>query len=195
MIMRRVALALLLGSGSAVAGASAQAPKTGAVPSAKPPAAGAPVSADPGATSASYGDWVVRCQRLGEGDKAQRVCEVAQTIQAQNQRDAIAEIAFGHLPHDQALHLTTVLPPSVSFPSTVQLASDDKGSDTIQMQWRRCLPGGCFADVSPTDDTVKAWRAAAGPGRMTFRDAAGREVALPVSLRGLAQALDALPKS
>lgn len=193
MVMRCVALMLLLGAGSAINGVSAQTVKT--PPSSKSSTTAAPVSADPGTTSASYGDWVVRCQRVGEGDKAQRVCEVAQTIQAQNQRDPIAEIAFGHLPHEPALHLTTVLPPSVSFPSSVQFASDEKGADAIQLPWRRCLPGGCFADVSPSDDAVKAWRAAAGPGRMTFKDATGHDVALPVSFRGLAQALDALPKS
>jgi invasion protein IalB len=178
------------GSGAALA----QQGKPGAAPAGKASAAPAPVSADPAATSATYGDWVLRCQRVGEADKAQRICEVAQTIKLQNQQQPIAEIALGHLPADHTLHLTVVLPPSVSFPSTVQFATADKPPQSVDLQWRRCIPGGCFAEVAPSDESIKAWRGSEDAGRITFKDAAGRDVTLPVSFRGLAQALDALGK-
>ncbi len=190
--------AALVSAGSAALAQSTKAVTTSqaAAPSIPvKPAAPAPVGADPAATSASYGDWVLRCQRVGEGDKAQRLCEVSQTVQLQNQRDPVAEIAMGHLPNDPALRLTAALPPSVSFPSTVEIASTASGSQPVQLQWRRCVPGGCFADALPSDEVVKAWRAVAGAGKLTFKDAGGRDVSLPMSFRGLAQALDALAKS
>ncbi|WP_131117553.1 invasion associated locus B family protein [Lichenihabitans psoromatis] len=159
-------------------------------PAAKPLA---PVSSEPATTSASYGDWVLRCGRIGDGDQAKRVCEVAQTIQLPNQTAPIAEVAVGHLP-DGSLHLTAVLPPSVSFPSTVAFANaGDKAR--VDLQWRRCLAGGCFADTPVSDDLLKAWRVSTDAGKMTFKDAGGRDIALAISFRGLAQALDALPKS
>lgn len=164
---------------------------------AKPPGAGAPapVSADPASTSATFGDWILRCQRLGEGDKARKVCEVAQVIQLPNQPRPVAEVALGRPPGDVALRLTAVLPASVSFPSTVQFASSERPPHGAELQWRRCLPVGCFADTVATDDSIRAWRGAADAGHLTFKDAGGREVALPISFRGLAQALDALAKS
>jgi invasion protein IalB len=184
-----------LGSGLALAQqAKPAAPPAGKAGSATTGTAQAPVSADPAATSATYGDWVLRCQRVGEAEKAQRICEVAQTIKLQNQPQPIAEIALGHLPADHTLRLTVVLPPSVSFPSTVQFATADKPPQSVDLQWRRCLPGGCFAEVAPSEDSIAAWRGSEGGGRITFKDAAGRDVSLPVSFRGLAQALDALAK-
>jgi invasion protein IalB len=75
------------------------------------------------------------------------------------------------------------------------LASGDKSRQPTELQWRRCLSGGCYAETAATDDMIKAWRGSAEPGRIAFKDAAGRDLAIPVSFRGLAQALDALPKS
>ena len=85
-----VAAGLLSIAGGPLAAAPLAAP---AVP------AGAPaVSAEPANTSATYGDWVMRCQRVGEGAAAKRMCEVAQTIRVQQGRDPVAEVALGRLP-------------------------------------------------------------------------------------------------
>lgn len=172
-------------------GAAALAASPAAAPAqAAPP----PVSAEPATTSATYGDWVMRCQRVGEGTAARRMCEVAQTIRVQQGRDPIAEVALGRLPVEKALHLTALLPPNVSFPSSVSVAGE-KPAQTLDLQWRRCLPGGCFADAVVADELIKGWRGTAGAGKLTFKDAGGRDVQLPVSFRGLAQALDALDKA
>lgn len=175
-----------LGGGAALAAAPAATPA---------PLTPAPtVSAEPATTSATYGDWIMRCQRVGEGTAARRLCEVAQTIRVQQGRDPIAEVALGRLPIDKALHLTALLPPNVSFPSSVSMAGD-KPAQTLDLQWRRCLSGGCFADAVAADDLVKAWCGAVGAGKLTFKDAGGRDIQLPISFRGLAQALDALDKA
>lgn len=171
----------------------------GSAQGAKPPSPGqqapAPVSAEPASTSATFGDWVLRCQRIGDGDKARKLCEVAQVLQLPATSKPVAEIALGRPPGDPVLHLTAVLPLSISFPSSVQVASSDNPPRGADLQWRRCLPGGCFADAIAADDSVRAWRVAGEPGWLTFKDAGGREVTLPVSFRGLAQALDALARS
>lgn len=163
-------------------------------PSPAAPATAPSVSAEPATTSATYGDWVMRCQRVGEGAAAKRMCEVAQTIRVQQGRDPIAEVALGRLPVEKALHLTALLPPNVSFPSSVSMAGE-KPAQTLDLQWRRCLPGGCFADAVAADEIIRVWRGSIGAGKLTFKDASGRDVQLPVSFRGLAQALDALDKA
>ncbi len=190
-MLDRGLFALVIGLAGALAGPMASAHAAPAQPAA--PAA-APVSAEPANTSATYGDWVMRCQRVGDGAAAKRLCEVSQAIRIQDGRDPVAEVALGRLPADKVLHLTALLPSNVSFPSTVAVAGDKAGS-SIDLQWRRCLPGGCFADAAASDDLVKTWRAQTNAGKLTFKDAGGRDVALPVSFRGLAQALDALDKA
>jgi invasion protein IalB len=73
------------------------------------------VDALPNSTLASFGDWALRCQRLGNGAEAQRVCEVAQQIRGQDQQNPVAELAIGRLKKADSLRLTVVLPVNVTF--------------------------------------------------------------------------------
>ncbi|WP_407531037.1 invasion associated locus B family protein [Methylobacterium oryzisoli] len=181
-----------LGVGLAAGLAAAQAKDPPAKP--KPAAeAGAPVPAEPGQTTATYGDWVLRCQRLA-GEGAGRVCEVSQTIQAQGQPAPVAQLAVGRLPGQEGLRITALLPANVSFPSSVRVAETKDASRGLDLAWRRCLPGPCVADAAATEAVLSGWRKAEEAGRITFKDADGREVAVSLSFRGLGQALDALGK-
>ncbi|WP_332696434.1 invasion associated locus B family protein [Bosea sp. (in: a-proteobacteria)] len=193
--VRRIGLVLM--TGAALSASSVLAQQAGSRPPAAasaPPAVPAPVSSEPGATTASFGDWTLRCQRLHVDGKAARVCEVGQTIQVQGQAAPIAQVAIGRLKPADPLRLTAVLPVGVSFPGSVQIASDEKDVKTLDLPWRRCLPSGCFADAAPDDDTLRRWRGASQAGRIVFKDAAARELAIPLSFRGLGQALDALAR-
>lgn len=174
--------ALLLGSAGTLASA-----ETGKAP------APAPVSADPASTAASYGDWVLRCQRMSEKE---RVCEVAQTIQVKEQDKTLplAQIAFSQSKPGTALKVTVALPNNIVLPSSAALALTEKDPHPIELPWRRCLPGGCIADAQPAAEAIKPYLTASEPGRLSFTDASGRVIAMPLSLRGLQQALDAMTK-
>jgi invasion protein IalB len=169
-----------------------------AEPAAAPPAptqaAPPSVDAEPQSTSASFGDWVMRCERLAVGAEPRRVCEVAQTVQIQGQPGLVAELAIGRLKKDDLLRVTLVLPVNIGFPSTPKVTIEGKPADTAELAWRRCQAGGCWADASLNDDVIRRWRASTAAGRIESRNAAGRDVALAMSFRGLAQALDALAK-
>ncbi|MGU3493272.1 invasion associated locus B family protein [Xanthobacteraceae bacterium A53D] len=187
-IVSRVALqAGVLGLLTLAAPAMAQTARPAA------PAAAPAESSEPSTTTAAFGDWVLRCQRVTIADKPARICEVAQSMQVQGQEQPVAQVAIGRLEKANPLRITVALPPAISFPSSVQLfTSGDK--PTADLAWSRCLPGGCFAEVTLNDDLVKRLRAATEQGRLTFKDAAGRDVALPLSFKGLGPALDALAK-
>lgn len=166
-------------------------------PSAKPaagPTKAAPVGGEPGATTATYGDWTLRCQRIGEGDKTSKVCEVVQAVQAANQRGPIAQIAIGHLPGDATLRLTAALPVNLSFPNEIRLNLPGSKPIALTLELRRCLPSACFADMEFKGDQMKTLLAADASGTLGFRDAAGQVIAVPVSPRGLQQAVAALQK-
>jgi invasion protein IalB len=163
-----------------------------AVPAApaNPPA----VSADPQATTAAFGDWTLRCQRAGEGAQAQKICEIVQTIQAQGQ-GPVAQIAIGRIDPKDPLKITVVVPHNISIPGSVRLSVDEKDAGPADLPWRRCMAMGCIGDLELRDDLLRRWRAQNAAARLAFKDAAGQEVVLPWSFRGLAQALDALAKS
>ena len=165
-----------------------------ATPPAAAPAPAAPIPAEPSSTTASFGDWTLRCQRLADAGKTVRICEVAQVLQAQGQQAPIAQVALGRIANGEPVRVTAVMPVSVSFPSSVQITMGEKDAKPVELPWRRCLPTGCFAEAAPGDDVLKQWRKASEPGRILFKDAAGRDLALPLSARGLDQALDALAK-
>ena len=153
---------------------------------------GRPVEAEPQSTSATFGDWVMRCNRMEVSGQAQRVCEVAQTIIIQGQQAPIAELAIGRIKKADPLRVTVALPINVSFPSAPQVNLD--GQPSLELTWQRCLPSGCFADATPKDDVFRGWRSAKTTGRIETKDAFGRNVVVTISFRGLAQALDALNK-
>jgi invasion protein IalB len=87
-----------------------------------------------------------------------------------------------------------VTPANVSFPSTPRIAVEEKDSQPLDLVWRRCLPGGCFADATLKEENIRRLRSRAEPGRIEFKDGAGRDLAIPLVFRGLPQALDALAR-
>ena len=156
------------------------------------PSEAPPVSSLPQNTTATFGDWVMRCSRIDSGSTTN--CEVAQTLQVQGQ-GPIAEIAFGRPPGNPSagMRIVVVLPNNVTFAGPVQMSVDEKDK-AVDLTYRRCLPSGCFADTEARDDILVKWRAQTGRGRLAFKDGSNRDLTLPFSFRGLAQALDAMAK-
>jgi invasion protein IalB len=154
-------------------------------------------SSEPETTTATFADWTLRCQRAGDGAQSKRTCEIFQIIQTKNSQGqpiTFAQIALGYSAAGQPLHLVVALPVSISLASAVNLATDDKDAGTA-VPWTRCLPAGCFAEAEVKDDVISRWRTFNEPGRLTFKDASGREIRVATSYRGLSPALDALFKA
>lgn len=166
-------------------------------PPAKPPAAPAPapaptVPSDPAQTTATYGDWVLRCVRTGDGGAGPRVCEVVQTMVLQGQQQPVAQVAIGYDKTD--LRLTLLVPPAISLSKVPTVGASGGAAPHFDLAWRRCLPQGCFADTVVNPDLLKALRARTDPLQIVFKDAGERDATLPFSLRGLSASLDALAK-
>jgi len=170
----------------AAGGAAAQPPPAAA------PATPAAVSADPAQTTATYGDWVLRCVRPGNGATGPRVCEVVQTMVVQGQTQPVAQIAIGNDKAD--LRLTLLVPPAVSFSKVPTVSAQGGAAPRFELVWRRCLPHGCFADVAVNAALLKTLRSRTEPLQVAFKDAGERDATLPFSLRGLVPALDALAR-
>ena len=98
-----VALAVVMTAGQVMAQAPKQQQQGGALP----------MPSDPAQTTASYGDWVLRCVRTGDKGAGPRVCELVQTMVLQGQQQPVAQVAVGYDKNE--LRITLLVPPAVSF--------------------------------------------------------------------------------
>ena len=158
------------------------------------PAQPVPLPSTPQSTSATYGDWVLNCQRIGEGAAQKKICEVTQTLAAKGQTSPIARIALGRLAPNDPLRFTVQMPVNVAPATVPRLQFGDKAAGASTLAWQRCVPAGCFASVPLDDAALQRVKGSQDQGRIVFHDGADREATLPMSARGLAQALDALAK-
>jgi invasion protein IalB len=152
------------------------------------------VSPNPEVTTASYGDWVLRCATQGADPKtAVRSCEVVQILQVQGQSAPIAQLAIGRPAPKAPMKFTAVLPTNITIATQPFAQLEDKAANQ-PLAWRRCATGGCIADADIRPEVLTAWRLSKLRSVLQFRDATGQDLSLPFSVRGLAQALDAMPK-
>ena len=141
----------------------------------------------PQQTTATFGDWTLRCLRP---TGAAKLCEVVQLVQQDGK--PVAQIAVGSVAKGQPMRLTMLVPPNVTLGTAPQLVAAAGTGAGVGMTWRRCLPGGCIADGELGAEVLPRIQAWTQAGRIVFTDGAGRPVAMPLAPQGLAQALEAL---
>ena len=157
-------------------------------------AAPGPVSAEPQSTTASYGDWVLRCVR-GATDPPQRLCEVGQTLEVKGE-GVVAQIGLTRPSGGkEPMRMTVVLPTNVMLPSVVRVGIGETDQNGVDLAWQRCLPGGCVAEADIRDDLLKSWRAQTVSGQIRYISASSKPINLAFSFRGLSVALDNLTKA
>lgn len=155
-----------------------------------------PVSDIPESTTATYGDWTLRCiaqpGRNRSGDNhpvapATSRCEIDQTIILKGQTTPVARIAIGIDPESKTQRLVAQLPEG-SWLSAQPLLSVGQNSQPISLTYRRCLRGTCLADAIFTNEMISAAATATKPGLVSFQMIAGKDIRLPVSMNGFAAA-------
>jgi len=131
----------------------------------------APAAAQPEFTTAGFGDWLLRCSH--------------------------AQLAIGRAAAGQPLMLTLVVAPNITITTAPKIAlpgAAGRASSNVDLNWRRCLPGLCFADANASDASLAQMRRQTENGRLDFQTADGRDMQLPISFRGISAALDALAR-
>jgi invasion protein IalB len=154
-------------------------------------AAGAASAQTPQQTTATYEDWIVRCETQA-GPPPVKICEMVQYTQVQGQ-GVISQVAVGRPVKGQPVKIVVQVPIGVWLPTGVKLAagSPDAGTSAV---FKRCLAAGCFADVEVKEDTIRKFRSMSEAGRLQFKDGNMKDVSLPVSFKGFGAAFDALQK-
>lgn len=150
-----------------------------------------PVSSEPEITTASFGDWVLRCQKSG----ADKVCEVTQAITVEGQNGPVAQLAVGRLDKESSYRLTVVLPVNVTLGTPGRIILNGKTDAPVGLTWAKCLPTACFASAEATDEVLARLRANPNSkSEIQWQTGVGQSIGLPFSLRGFAQAFDGMSK-
>lgn len=183
--MRFATTFLVLASLSTVAAAQRQ-----RAPAQPPPQPEAPKPAanEPQRTTATFDDWTLRCVRTAGSPPA---CEVTQTLFEKDR--PVAQTALGRPASGESMRLTILVPTNITIGTPPRFEEAD-GKFGFDLGWRRCLPAGCLADSLLNEEQLQGLRMRTTNARITFKDAAGRDTAIPFTPRGLPAALDALAK-
>jgi invasion protein IalB len=149
----------------------------------------------PQRTTATYEDWVVQCETPA-GATPQKVCEMTQGTQVQGKNTPFSLVAIPRPVKGQPVKLLVQVPVNVSFATSVRVRTDDSDPG-VTVAFARCLPVGCFAEFDLKDDVLRKIRTTGGVGgigKLSFADATGRDVTVPLSFKGFVQAYDALSR-
>jgi len=144
----------------------------------------------PQRTTATYADWVVQCETQAQ-QPPQKACDMGQVTQLQGKNVPFSRVAITHPAKGQPVKLVVQVPVNASFSTNVRIQTGD-ADPGVAAPFARCTPNGCFAEFDIKDDALKKFRAASGAGKLSFHDAGGHEIAVPLSFNGFAQAFDAL---
>jgi invasion protein IalB len=146
----------------------------------------------PERTTATYGDWVVQCVE-SSSPPAEPVCDMAQVTQLQGKNLPFSRVAIARPEKGQPVKLVVQVPVNASFSTQVHIQTGDADPGVIA-PFSNCTPNGCFAEFDLREDILKKLREATSTGKLSFADAGGHDVSVPISFKGFAQAFDALLK-
>ena len=149
----------------------------------------AQASVAPDLTTASFGDWVLRCQKRDSGS-TDKTCEVVHSVTAEGQQGTILQLAIGQTEKQSERTLVVVVPVNISFVQTPQISVDANPEDSKTSVWLKCLPVACLANLRLDQINWKSSKS----GKVSYIDGAGRPVVTPFSLNGLDRALNALDR-
>ena len=125
--------------------------------------------------------------------EAGKACEMVQATQMSGQTQPTTQIVIGRQSKDGPLKVVFQVPINVSLAAGVKLAAEGEQAD-ITSNFSHCVPTGCFAVTDLKENVVKKLRGLTTNGKFQFKDSTEREIAIPVSFKGFAEAYDALTK-
>ena len=164
--------------------------------------------AEPSSTTATYGNWVVSC--AVPAGAAAKVCETTTHLSVKGQDGAVhplLQVAIGMPPGGTSLRVVMQVPGDVALRAPVRLSLDKAAPDPaanpaaktaapqdelVSASYFTCQPGGCLADADLAGVAL-ARLLAAKSANVTFTAVAGaKQIVVPVSLEGFADAIAAL---
>jgi invasion protein IalB len=144
-------------------------------------------------TTATYEDWTVRCSTAA-GPPPQKFCDMEQLSHLQSKEQPFSRLAISRPEKGKPIALIVQVPVNVWLATGIRIEIGGKDARP-PAPFTHCGPAGCFAKIALTDDVQKRFRAGTEPGRVVYKNAAQRDVTIPLSFKGFGQAFDALEKN
>ena len=89
--------------------------------------------------------------------------------------------------------LVVLVPVNVTIAPGIEVVTE-AGKPPVNVQFKTCIPAACLGQLELSDAQLQAFRNHTQPGQLTFIDPGEKPVTIPLSLKGLDQALDSLAK-
>ena len=181
------------------------------------------VQDEPSNTTATYGDWLVRCRKLPmpsvtaetqAAEAGQKICEMVHIVQVARQIDpaqpaghgaaqpqVLAQIAIGRLPDASSTKIVVQLPSGIWLRTAPTLAlgesqgnlSDADQDTLLTLAFFRCLADVCFADLELTAAQENGM-VESRFAQLSFAGAPEQVLNIPISMNGFSSAFDAIKR-
>lgn len=156
-----------------------------------PPAAPAPstTAAKKGPPPRQFQDWVVICPEPGADGKA--ICQAAQKVTIKESGKQLMQVVVGFPAGDDKAIAVFFLPLGMLLPQGAKLVIGDVEIGRLAVQ--RCEPGGCIAPLQLTDEVLSKLNSSPA-GKIVVTNAEGKNIDIPLSLKGFSAAFADLKK-
>ncbi len=149
---------------------------------------GALPAAAQGVVKAQYGDWQMSCDTPPGASFPQ--CAIIQNVTAEDQPNVGLSVIVLKTADRKANLLRVLAPLGVLLPNGLGLNID--GKDMGRVQFVRCLPNGCVAEVPMDDGLIKTLSTGKSAIFVVFKTPE-EGIGIPVSLKGFADGFAQLP--
>ncbi len=142
-------------------------------------------AAAPAAATPPPAPWGARCS--SDARTTAPDCVIEQRVVLSNTGQLLTAVTVRMPPDSMTPAMMIQTPFGLYLPAGLKLAVDDKDLGTLPLQ--TCDAGGCYAGEVVSAELLAALKAGTTL-KVTFQDAAQRDIAVPVSLNGFSAAYD-----
>ncbi len=135
-----------------------------------------------------FEDWTLRCRPATAAQP--RVCRILQQALSPDGGKPMLQFMVGRFGPEKILGAVIVVPLGVRLPPGLSLQIDERPRHGYPFE--RCDPRSCQARAILDGELLEELKAGL-TGQVKFHNAAGQELAVPISLKGFSAALRALP--
>jgi invasion protein IalB len=137
--------------------------------------------------SQTYGNWTAKCEAPKDGIEGG--CFIFQNLVLREGGQRVLQVAVGYVPNSQEPIALLSLPLGISLPPGVSI--EIKADAPLRFPVERCEPNGCRAGLKLQREFLEQL-AHADQMTVRFHDAQRQPIEVPLSLKGLADGLQAL---
>lgn len=141
-----------------------------------------------GTVRAEYGVWKLRCDSVPGAKEEQ--CGLTQFVTAEDRQNVGLSLIVVRTADKQSVKLRILAPLGVFLPTGLGLRID--GADMGRAGFVRCIPNGCYAEVTLNDEIIGQLQSGT-EALFVINQIPEEGIGIPIALNGFAEGFEALP--